>query len=194
MDIKQKNAKVGELESTPLMGDLGRILLTKEEIQSRIEALGREISRDYQGRELVLVGILKGSLFFLADLTREIMVPHQFDLVGAQSYRGTQPGGKVNITKDIDLELHGKDVLLIEDVYDSGSTLHVILEMLKMHKPHSLEIAALLYKKKNRERPLPIKYVGFEIDDIFVVGYGLDYKENYRHLKCIGVLHPEVYE
>lgn len=181
-------------ETALMVDDLARVLLTGDEIADRVAELGEQISTDYAEKDLVLVGVLKGVIFFLGDLSREISIPHQFDLVGASSYKGgTQPTANVTITKDIDLDLHGKDVLLVEDIYDSGHTLQVVHEMLKTYKPASLKVCALLVKKRERPNPLKIDYTGFEIEDVFVVGYGLDHAEKYRNLKCIGVLHPEVY-
>lgn len=181
-------------ETAVMVDDLARVLLTGDELADRVAELGEQISRDYAGKDLILVGVLKGVIFFLGDLSREISIPHQFDLVGAQSYKGgTKPATNVTITKDIDLDLHGKDVLLVEDIYDSGHTLKVVHEMIMTYKPASLKICALLVKKRERANVLPIDYKGFEIEDVFVVGYGLDHAEKYRNLKCIGVLHPEVY-
>ena len=176
------------------MEDLQSILYTEEEIRSKVAELGRRISEDYQGKDLVLVGILKGGITFLADLSRSITVPHQYDLVGAQCYKGgTRPTQDVRITKELDLPIRGRPVLLIEDIYDTGNTLHTIHTMIKMYQPASLEICALLSKTKQHNQTLEIKYVGFEIEDVFVVGYGLDYKEFYRNLRCVGVLQPEIY-
>lgn len=174
--------------------DLESVIFTREQIGERVQELGEQISRDYQGKELVLIGILKGGILFLSDLSREITIPHQFDLVGAESYKGgTQPTPEVRITKDIDLSIEDRHVLLIEDIYDTGNTLRVLREMIRIYRPASVEICALLAKRKPRAHPVSIKYVGFEIDDVFVVGYGLDYKERYRNLGCIGVLNPEFY-
>ncbi len=180
--------------ATDLSQALERILFTQAQIAERVDELGRRISEDYQGKDLVLIGILKGGILFLSDLSRAITIPHQFDLVGAESYKGgTQPTANIRVTKDIDLSIQGRHVLLIEDIYDTGNTLRVLREMLQIYRPQSIEICALLAKRKPRPHPIPIKYVGFEIDDVFVVGYGLDYKERYRNLRCIGVLHPEFY-
>ncbi|MBI1785172.1 hypoxanthine phosphoribosyltransferase [Candidatus Sumerlaeota bacterium] len=195
MTAQAKAPLVNIVSEKPLADDLARILLTGTEIASRVADLGSRISHDYQGKDLVLVGVLKGVIFFLSDLSREISIPHSFDLVGAQSYKsGVKSSGQVSITKDIDLELQGRDVLLVEDIYDTGGTIHLVHDMIRMYRPNSLEVCTLLYKKCKRTKTLPIKYVGFEIEDVFVVGYGLDYKEKYRSLKCIGVLHPEVYQ
>lgn len=174
--------------------DLERILFSREQIATRVREIASRISEDYQGKNLVLIGILKGGILFLSDLSRELGIPHEFDLVGAESYKGgTQPTPEVRITKDIDLSIEGKHVVLVEDIYDTGNTLRVLREMLKIYRPASIEICAFLAKQKDRKQPIGIKYIGFDIDDVFVVGYGLDYKERYRNLQCIGVLHPAMY-
>lgn len=173
--------------------DLQSILFTEEEIRSRVAELGARITHDYQGKDLVLVGILKGGITFLVDLSRQIAVPHQYDLVGAQSYKGgTRPTHDVQITKEVDLPIRGRHVILVEDIYDTGNTLSTIYMMIKMYQPASLEVCALLSKVKPHNRQIEIKYVGYEIEDVFVVGYGLDYKEFYRNLRCIGVLDSNV--
>ncbi len=190
---EKKNPKKSERRAPT--DDLARVLFTSEQIATRIAELGEKISHDYQGKDLVIVGVLKGVVFFLSDLSRQISIPHQFDLVGTHSYRnGTTPNAQVSITKDVDLDVQGKDVLLVEDIYDTGNTLLLVYDLLKMYRPNSLEVCSLLYKNRKRDRTLPIKYVGFEIEDVFVVGFGLDFKENYRNLDCIGVLHPEIYQ
>ncbi|HOE62615.1 MAG TPA: hypoxanthine phosphoribosyltransferase [Candidatus Sumerlaeota bacterium] len=178
-----------------LQNDLQETLFTEEQILRRIQELAREIEKNYKGKNLVLVSILKGGVVFLADLTREVRIPHAYDLVGASSY-GAQiySTGQVIITKDVTVPLKGKHVLLIEDIYDSGTTLKVVKDLLDVHSPASVEICALLWKeKKKRRHEIPIKYIGFKIPDVFVVGYGLDYNEKYRNLRCIGVLKPEIY-
>lgn len=175
--------------------DLSEVLFTGDQIAARVAALGEYISQEYQGKNLVIIGVLKGVVLFLADLMREIRIPVQFDVVGASSYRsGKDAAPQVSITKDLDIDLHGKDVLILEDIYDTGRTLQVVYEMVKLYNPASIEVCALLYKTIPRERVMPVKYVGFEIGNVFVVGYGLDYKERYRNLRCIGVLNPEIYE
>jgi hypoxanthine phosphoribosyltransferase len=178
----------------PALQDLIAVLLTPEQIAARVAELGEEISRDYAGREPVLVSVLKGGVVFLADLMRAVTIPHQIELVGASTYKGgTVPTPSVRVTKDVDTALAGRDVLLVEDIYDTGNTLHVAYDLLDLHHPASLEICALLVKRKPHMQRLSVKYLGFEIDDQFVVGYGLDYKERYRNLPCIGVLNPELY-
>lgn len=182
------------LTENELYADLERVLFDREAIQTRVRELGRQISEDYRGKELVLISVIKGGIVFLSDLMRAITIPHAFDLMGASSYRGgTRSTGRVIITKDAELDLRGKHILLVEDILDSGHTLNVICELLRIQEPASLEICSLLNKNRKRDFNIPLKYVGFEIPDEFVVGYGLDYKEHYRNLSCIGVLKPEVY-
>lgn len=177
-----------------MLKDLERVLFSREDIARRVEELGAEISRDYAGKPLILISILRGGIVFLADLMRAITIPHAFDLMGASSYRGgTTTTGKVIITKDAEMELRDTHVLIVEDILDSGHTLGVICELLKIQQPASLEICCLLHKLRPREFDIPLRYVGFEIPDEFVVGYGLDYKELYRNLNCVGVLKPAVY-
>ncbi|MCX7019764.1 MAG: hypoxanthine phosphoribosyltransferase [Candidatus Sumerlaeota bacterium] len=181
--------------SNELFGDLSHILFTREQIADRVARLGRQISEDYAGQQLVLINILKGGIVFLADLMRSITIPHSFDVIGASSYRGgTSTTGKVIITKDVELDLRGRNILLVEDILDTGHTLSVVCELLKIQEPASFEICCLLNKKRPRNFKTPIKYVGFDIPDEFVVGYGLDYRERYRNIGCVGVLKPEVYQ
>lgn len=188
------NGRTGA-EFVDMNDDVAEVLHDEKAISARVAELGRQISRDYAGRRLVLIGVMKGGIVFLSDLTRAISIPHEFDLVGAQSYRnGTTPAPQVTITKDIDLDIKGCDVLLIEDIYDTGHTLKVIHDLIELSRPASLEVCAFLVKKKERPYDLKPKYSGFEIDDVFVVGYGLDYKEKYRNLKSIAKLDPEVYQ
>lgn len=175
--------------------DLERILIGRDEIARRVNELGRQITADYAGRELVIICILKGGLPFAADLMRKIDLPLQLEVVGASAYKGaTTTTARLRITKDVDHDMAGRHVLLIEDIYDTGNTLHAVHELLDLHKPASLEICALLRKDKPRPTDLPIRYVGFDIEDVFVVGYGLDYKERYRNLPCVGVLKSEIYK
>lgn len=178
-----------------MTNDLEYVLLAEDKIQQRISELAGEIVRDYRGTNLILVAILKGGVIFLSDLTRQISIPHSYDIVGAASYGdGTTSSGHVIITKDVEISLKDRDVLLIEDIYDTGTTLKVVKDLLLVHGPRSLEICALLWKEKNnRKYDVPIKYIGFSIPDVFVVGYGLDYNEKYRNLPCIGVLKKEFY-
>jgi hypoxanthine phosphoribosyltransferase len=169
-------------------------MYTSAQIAARVEELGAKISEDYRGRNLVLVSILKGGIVFLGDLMRAITVPHAFDLIGASSYKGTTAtSGKVIITKDVTLDLRARHVLVVEDILDTGHTLNVVIELLKIQDPAAVEVCCLLNKNRERAHDIPLKYTGFDIPDEFVVGYGLDYKEQYRNLRCIAVLKPEVY-
>jgi hypoxanthine phosphoribosyltransferase len=178
-----------------MTNDLEYVLLPEDKIEQRVSELALEIVRDYKGKNLILIGILKGGIIFLSDLTRQISIPHSYDIVGASSYgEGTTSSGHVIITKDVEIPLKDRDVLLIEDIYDTGATLKVVKDLLLVHGPRSLEICALFWKEKtNRRYDIPIKYIGFPVPDVFVVGYGLDYNEKYRNLRCIGILKKEIY-
>jgi hypoxanthine phosphoribosyltransferase len=170
---------------------VGEILLDEETIQSRIRELGREISSDYAGRELLLVGVLKGAVFFMADLMRAITVPCEIDFMAISSYgASTDSSGVVRILKDLDINIDGRHVLVVEDIIDSGLTLSYLIRNLEAREPASLEICALLTKPERREIDVPVRYVGFEIPNRFVIGYGLDYSELYRNLPYVGVLDP----
>ena len=160
------------------MEEFSKVLFDEEAISAKVAELGAIISADYRDKDLVLVGIMKGGIIFLSDLTRRIPCDHELDLVGARSYKGgARRAQEVTITKDIELAVEGRDVVLIEDIYDTGNTLRAICDMIRMNQPRSLEVCALLAKRKERSHPTAIKYVGWEIEDAFVVGYGLDYKE-----------------
>lgn len=175
--------------------DIKEVLLTEGEIRKRIRELGKEISSDYKGKELVLVGILKGSFMFLSDLMKEIDIPCTMDFMDASSYGdGAVSSGKVKILKDLDSSIEGKDVLLVEDIIDTGITLSSLKEYLKDRKPNSIEIAALLNKPERRQAEMEVKYMGFEVPDDFLVGYGLDYAEKYRNLPFIGSLKEQIYK
>ena len=181
--------------SNHLPDDIEEILFTNDQIQERIQELGAQISKDYAGKELVLVGILRGALIFLSDLTRAITIPHSFDMVGASSYgSAVSSSGRVQITKDVEVNLRGKHVLIIEDIYDSGRTLAAIRDLLRVHHPADIRIASFLQKDvPNRAALISLDYKGFDIPDKFVVGYGLDFSEVYRNLPYVGVLKPRVY-
>ena len=174
--------------------DIDRILITGEEIQAKLAELGERIGNDYAGRKLLLVGVLKGAFVVMADLARYIRLPLEFDFMAVSSYgAATQTSGVVRILKDLDHDLEGLDVLLVEDIVDSGLTLNYLLKNLRARKPASLEVAALLRKVDLQRVPLDIRYTGFEIPNEFVVGYGLDYAERYRNLPYIATLRPEAY-
>jgi hypoxanthine phosphoribosyltransferase len=170
-----------------------RILIDAETLQARVRELGVEISRDYEGRDLLLIGVLKGAVFFMADLMRELTVPCEIDFMAISSYGAqTDSSGVVRILKDLDTNIAGRDVLVVEDIIDSGLTLSYLVRNLGSRKPASLEICALLTKPARREIDVAVRYVGFEIPNEFVIGYGLDFAERYRNLPYVGTLHPDL--
>jgi hypoxanthine phosphoribosyltransferase len=174
------------LERSSAVGD---IVVSPDELQKRVSELGAEISRDYAGRELFLMGVLKGAIFFVADLMREIDVPCELDFMAVSSYGSlTNSSGVVRIIKDLDAPIEGKDVLIVEDVVDSGLTLGYLLRSLRSRSPRSLEVCTLLRKSQRSKIDLPIRYVGFDIPDDFVVGYGLDLDQRYRNLPYVATL------
>jgi hypoxanthine phosphoribosyltransferase len=178
-----------------LESDLAKILITREQLQARIAELGAEISRDYEGKDLLLVCILKGGILFLSDLMRAIRIPHAVDFMAISSYGGTrtESSGVVRILMDLNTNITNRNVLIVEDIIDTGRTLAYITEMLKTRDPASLKICTLLNKPSRREVHVPLDYIGFDIPNEFVVGYGLDYNEIYRNLPFIGVLKTELY-
>jgi hypoxanthine phosphoribosyltransferase len=178
-----------------LEADIGEVLLTEQQIQDKVAELGRRISVDYAGRELTLVSVLKGSLPFMADLMRAISIPVRIDLMEVSSYGGTatESSGLVRILKDLSSSIDGAQVLIVEDIIDTGLTLNYLVRYLRGKNPASLRICTLLDKPARRLVDIPVDYVGFTIPDQFVVGYGLDYGEIYRNLRFVGVLRPEVY-
>jgi hypoxanthine phosphoribosyltransferase len=172
--------------SDPAIGDT---LVAAEDLERRVRELGEEISRDYEGRDLVLIGVLKGAVLFIADLMRELSVPCEVDFMAVSSYgSATDSSGVVRILKDLDASIEGRDVLLVEDIVDSGLTLHYLLKNLKARDPRSLEVCALLTKPERRRVELPIRYVGFEIPNRFAIGYGLDHGQRYRNLRHVAAL------
>jgi hypoxanthine phosphoribosyltransferase len=174
--------------------DIDRILVSEEAIQATLAALGKQITADYEGRSLLLVGVLKGAFVVMADLSRHIRLPLEFDFMAVSSYgMATKTSGVVRIIKDLDHDVEGQDILLVEDIVDSGLTLKYLLKNLAARKPASLEVAALLRKEGIQQVPLDLRYVGFDIPNEFVVGYGLDYAEKYRNLPYVATLRPESY-
>jgi hypoxanthine phosphoribosyltransferase len=168
---------------------IGDILVSEEELQKRVAELGAEISRDYEGRDLVMVGILKGAVLFLADLMRHMTVDPVLDFMAVSSYgSSTDSSGVVRILKDLDAPIEGRDVLIVEDIIDSGLTLHYLLRSLKARNPGSLEVCSLLTKPERRRVEDPIRYVGFEIANRFAIGYGLDHKQRFRNLPFVAAL------
>ena len=178
-----------------LTADVGDILLTEQQIADKVAELGRRIGEDYAGRNLTLVSVLKGSLPFMADLMRAISLPLRIDLMEVSSYGGatTESSGLVRILKDLSSSIEGEDILIVEDIIDTGLTLNYLVRYLRGKKPASLRICTLLDKPARRLVEIDVDYTGFTIPDQFVVGYGLDYGELYRNLRYVGVLKPEVY-
>ena len=172
-----------------LQAEVGEVLVSAEELQRRVAQLGEEISRDYAGRSLLLVGVLKGAVFFLSDLMRFIDIPVEVDFMAVASYgSATDSSGVVRILKDLDAAIEGRDVLIVEDIVDSGLTLQYLMRNLGSRNPRSLEVCALLTKPTRRKVELETRYVGFEIPDRFAIGYGLDHAERYRYLPYVAAL------
>lgn len=175
--------------------DMEKILFTQEQVAGRIRELAQQISRDYAGKAPLVVGILRGSFIFMADLVRQLALPVNLDFMSVSSYgAGTVSSGQVNIHLDLQEEIAGRDVLLVEDILDTGNTLSKLVAELQQRRPASLKLCVLLDKPDRRTRPIQADYVGFTIPDAFVVGCGLDYDQHYRQLPYIGVLKPSVYE
>jgi hypoxanthine phosphoribosyltransferase len=178
----------------PSQGDLSEILLSSEQIQQRVQELGAQISRDYVGKDLVVVGVLVGACVFTADLLRAITVPCSLDFVAISSYgKNSRSSGVVRIVKDLDESVESRHVLVVEDIIDTGLTLNYLLDLMRHRNVASVKVCALLDKPSRRLTTVGIDYVGFEVPDEFVVGYGLDFAQHYRNLPYVGVLHPEVY-
>ena len=172
---------------------VSEILIDEDRLRARVAELGEEISTDYAGRELLLIGVLKGAVFFMADLMRHLTVACEVDFMAISSYgASTDSSGVVRILKDLDINIDGRDVLVVEDIIDSGLTLSYLIRNLEAREPASLEVCALLTKPARREIDVPVRYVGFEIPNRFVIGYGLDFAERYRNLRYVGVLHPDL--
>jgi hypoxanthine phosphoribosyltransferase len=182
------------MESADVQGDLEEVLLTEARIRERIAEICRDIEADYAGRDLLLIGVLKGAVMVMADIARELKRDLEMDWMAVSSYgAGTKSSGVVRIVKDLDTDLHGKDVLIVEDIVDSGLTLAWLQENLRSRGPASLEICALLRKPEAAKVEIDARYVGFDIPNRFVVGYGLDYAERFRNLRDVAVLAPHVY-
>ena len=178
-----------------MIKDIKKVLLTEEEILNRVKELAAEISKDYQGKDLLVVGILKGSVLFASDIIKNITIPCQIDFMAVSSYgNSSETSGIVRILKDLDHSIEGKDILIVEDIIDSGVTLDYLLKYLKARKANSIEIITLLTKPARRKVDINVKYCGFEVPDEFLVGYGLDFAEKYRNLPYIGILKEEVYK
>ncbi|MDR1961403.1 MAG: hypoxanthine phosphoribosyltransferase [Gracilibacteraceae bacterium] len=175
--------------------DIASVLLPEEKIKSRVAAMGRRITEDYAGKRLIMIGVLKGAVPFLADLTRCVPLPLRYDFIAVSSYgAATVSSGAVRLLKDLDLSIEGFDVLLVEDIIDTGLTLRYLRENLQSRRPASLKIAAMLNKPERRVTDITADYCGFTVPDEFLVGYGLDYNQNYRNIPYVGVLKREIYE
>ena len=182
------------MENKLLHPDVSEILLSQEQLEQRVAQLGAEITRDFEGRSPLFVGVLKGCFVFMADLMRHVDLPCSIDFMAVSSYgSGTKTTGAVKIIKDLNQDIEGRDIILVEDILDSGVTLHYLTEYLSVRKPATITIATLMDKPSRRKAPVFARYSGFEIPDAFVVGYGLDYDERYRNLPYIGILKESVY-
>ncbi|MGO2053801.1 hypoxanthine phosphoribosyltransferase [Glutamicibacter sp. 287] len=183
------------MDSNTVKADLAHVLYTKEDIQARIDELAAQIDKDYEGRDILVVGVLKGAVMVMADLVRALKSHLSMDWMAVSSYgSGTQSSGVVRILKDLDTDLMGKHVLIVEDIIDSGLTLSWLKANLESRGPASVEICTLLRKPEAAKVEIDVKYVGMDIPNEFVVGYGLDYAEKYRNLDCVGTLAPHIYE
>ncbi len=184
------------VETTPddeLTAGVGEILIDEATLQARVAELGAAITRDYRDRDLLLVGVLKGAIFFMADLMRRIEMPCEVDFMAISSYgEGVDSSGVVRILKDLDMAIEGRDVLIVEDIVDSGLTLSYLIRNLEARNPRSLDVCALLTKPERRENDVECRYIGFEIPNRFVIGYGLDFAERYRNLPFVAVLHSDL--
>ena len=175
--------------------DIERVLFTEEELKARVAEIAARIDRDYAGKEPMLISVLRGSFIFMADLARAIHLPCTVDFMAVSSYgSGTTSSGQVKITKDLSESIEGRDIIVVEDILDSGNTLSYLFQLLQARHPASVRLCTLLDKPSRRTKPITADYTGFTVDDLFVVGYGLDYAEKYRNLPYIGILKPAVYE
>lgn len=196
MKIQKEFWKLGlKVRIYKMKEDIKEILFAEDELRTKIREIGTKVSEDYKGKELMLVGILKGSVPFMADLMKEITIPCTMDFMAVSSYgNSTKTSGVVRILKDLDFEIENKHILIVEDIIDSGITLKYLTEYLKGRKAASIEIAALLNKPERRKAEVNAKYIGYDVPDYFLVGYGLDYGEKYRNLPYVGILKEEVYK
>lgn len=182
------------MDAKDMGADLEKVLLTEEQIATRLDEMAAQIDADYAGREVLLVGVLRGAVMVMADLSRRLHTSVEMDWMAVSSYgSGTKSSGVVRILKDLDSDLHGRHVLIVEDIVDSGLTLSWLLSNLRSRGPESVEIATLLRKPASAKVEVDVRYVGFDIPPEFVVGYGLDFAEKYRHLPFVGTLAPHVY-
>ena len=174
--------------------DIQEVLFSEEQLKNRVREIAQQITADYQGKEIMLISVLRGSFVFMADLCRAIDLPCTLDFMAVSSYgKGTTSSGQVQITKDLSDDIEGRHIIVVEDILDSGNTLSYLLKVLEQRHPASIRLCTLLDKPERRVKPVEVHYSGFTIPDAFVVGYGLDYAERYRNLPYIGILKPEVY-
>ncbi|MCB2290997.1 hypoxanthine phosphoribosyltransferase [Clostridium sp. CS001] len=175
--------------------DIKEVLYNEDELRDKVRQMGAKISKDYLGKELIIIGVLKGSVIFMSDLLKEITIPCKMDFMAVSSYgNSTETSGVVRILKDLDFEIQGKDILIVEDIIDSGVTLKYLMKYLSGRKPNSLEIVCLLNKPDRRKADIDVKYLGYDVPDYFLVGYGLDFAEKYRNLPYVGILKEEIYK
>ncbi|HVP51831.1 MAG TPA: hypoxanthine phosphoribosyltransferase [Terriglobales bacterium] len=185
---------MNRLSAAPVPASRMEVLITRDQITRRVAEMGREITRDFEGQSVMLVGVLKGATIFLAELARNIELDATFDFFGVSSYADrVRQSGEVRLTKDVDTSLEGRNVILVEDILDTGLTMNYLKNVVMTHQPRSFKIAVLLDKPAHRIQPIEVDYLGFTIPDVFVVGYGLDYAEHYRNLPDICILPPDAY-
>jgi hypoxanthine phosphoribosyltransferase len=194
--LKLKSKKQKSKNSVPprWRKEVERVLITEEQLARRVRILAREIERDFRGRETVVVSLLSGTVMFLADLMRHISLPMRLDFIGVSSYGSGTESGELVFTKELRLDVRGRDLLLIDDILDTGKTMSRVLPKLRALKPRRIKVCVLLDKPERRVGKIKADYVGFSVPDFFVVGYGLDFAERYRNLPFVGVLHPHVYK
>jgi hypoxanthine phosphoribosyltransferase len=192
--LETKNPKAISSVPQRWRREVERILIPQEQIARRLRGMAREIERDFRGREMVVVSLLNGTVMFLADLIRHLNLPLRLDFMGVSSYGAGTESGELVFTKELRLDVRGRDVLLIDDILDTGKTMSRVLPKIRLLKPRRVKVCVLLDKPERRVEKIKADYVGFEIPDFFVVGYGLDFAERYRNLPFVGVLHPHIYK
>jgi hypoxanthine phosphoribosyltransferase len=192
--LKTKKSKLKTSVPAGWRKEVERVLITDKQIARRIKILAREIERDFRGREMVVVSLLSGTVMFLADLIRHLNLPLRLDFIGVSSYGVGTESGELVFTKELRLDVRGRDVLLVDDILDTGKTLSRVLPKLRLLKPRRIKTCVLLDKPARRSEKIKADYIGFEIPDYFVIGYGLDFAERYRNLPFVGVLHPHIYK
>ena len=190
---KRSRPKVTRGRRADWCGEVERVLITEAQIARRVRQLTRQLQRDFAGRDLVIVSLLSGTVMFLADLVRHLSLPLRLDFIGVSSYGTGTESGELVFTKQLRLDVRGRDVLVVDDILDTGRTMKRVLAVLRQHKPRRIKVCVLLEKKARRTEEVRADYVGFQIPDLFVIGYGLDYAECYRNLPFVGVLRPEAY-